>query len=372
MMDDKPYKVYQLTFAKTLKYIGFTKKNVHERIQAHQQQPVNVNVKQNFEWGRPYEVHILRNCETEDEARYYEKKLIIEAHCENWETLLNIYAGGTKLQPHIQYDKDQSQVAHWDRTKKYSRPPDYSRHYRCSKCKVTKPGKDFYRDRTRFNGLHSVCKSCANLYRIAYSSRHYHKKEPTYINCTKCNTDKITSQFVKATLQSNPICKTCYTDLKCYLTEYHTCTRCKETKLGTEFYPKKGRVKRLASYCKSCTQEACKESRKKHKKYNPKYLEQKKLREQGLKKCPLCNQIKSRTKDFTGRSDSQPYAYCKSCRNKKYRKSRQQAREYYLKYKEKNKDKIIARQKAWKAKNKDKVAEYKRRYRAKKKQLKVT
>lgn len=366
-MIERPYQIYQITFAKTLKYIGFTKKNVYERVVEHQKQPVNVNLAKNFRWGRPWEVLILKRCETEEEARYYEKKIIIEAHCENWEEVLNIYAGGRKLKPHIEYDKDQSKLQKWDRSKKYCKPPDHAGTYRCSKCKIYKSGSEFYSDKSRFNGLHSTCKECAK--KRAHKMRSNRFKESVNkekVTCGSCGVEKYQHLFVPESLKTEPVCRACVRTKKFNREPdrdaTYKCKRCKKKKIGWEFYLNSNTYNGLSCYCIECNSKS--REKKGHKKRSD--PERYKLRCQGKKKCSSCQKIFNRSEfRYKNKAKTKLSTYCRSCEVEKNR-------EYYRNYRAKAKERVEQEKrekrneatKRWREKNKEKVKAYNKSYKA--------
>lgn len=62
----------------------------------------------------------------------------------------------------------------------------------CYKCKVGKPDSEFYRDKTKKDGLSTKCKSCAKSYKnVGAVTNRTHKK------CNKCSTVKPLSAFNK-------------------------------------------------------------------------------------------------------------------------------------------------------------------------------
>ena len=158
------YKVYQIKFSNDLIYIGRTKNSLQDRLIQHLNCNVNPNMAYCFsQKDLTYKIEELISFDTEQESKDFEKRLILKLHKQDHESILNLFAGGTRLEPNIKFNTRYSGYVPktFFKKKKYNKEPQRGKTFRCSKCKVYKPGTEFFSDRSRFNGLHSRCKECA-------------------------------------------------------------------------------------------------------------------------------------------------------------------------------------------------------------------
>lgn len=160
------HKVYKIEFENKAFYLGRTLGSLEDRLRTHEKNPCNPNLHYMMLEGYSYEIKELDRFLEQKDAMRFEKLIILKSHAdlELRPYLLNIYAGGTKLIPSL----DHRDKIDWLQKPMFRVKPrkvvivDPTASYRCSRCHVRKNSSEFYKDRTRFNGLHSRCKKCAH------------------------------------------------------------------------------------------------------------------------------------------------------------------------------------------------------------------
>jgi 5-methylcytosine-specific restriction endonuclease McrA len=132
----------------------------------------------------------------------------------------------------------------------------------CTKCKETKSRSEFYKDKTKKDGLDSRCKPCKSEYQQERAKNLVHQTPDTK-QCTKCKEIKAASEFHNHKIGKDGLksrCKLCTS--KCerertktivpVIPETKHCPNCKETKSHSEFYTHKSRSDGLGGVCKPC------------------------------------------------------------------------------------------------------------------------
>lgn len=166
------YKIYKISFEDGFAYVGMTKFPVEDRIRRHINNPDNAELSRRLT-SEVYVAEVLyENIPTfeiatqieSDEIFALEKPINISGVNPNAKTVHfghKITKRNSRKKP-----KRQRQIE--------PRPGDY----RCSMCCQVKPHTDFYKDRTRFNGLHSRCKPCKNkIHKELWNDSEYRKKQ---------------------------------------------------------------------------------------------------------------------------------------------------------------------------------------------------
>ena len=149
--------IYRIGFADGRAYVGVTSKEVAVRIRQHGQlhAAVNMELYRRLSTGQPYELTILAADVPVGKAYARELAFIhAEANPLNRLTRLAPEARTLPLPP-----SNARRRYRCRRTRNKSVRPGM---YTCSLCRDRLPHTDFYKDRTRFNGLHSRCKDCYN------------------------------------------------------------------------------------------------------------------------------------------------------------------------------------------------------------------
>ena len=146
----------------------------------------------------------------------------------------------------------------------------------CSKCQQSKLLTEFNKDNRKSDGLQCSCKSCKSIV-----AKHYHDNN-RQINtnkiynendvkiCSKCKQSKLITEYQKDISKSDGLqcsCKSCrsinttnYRDNNKQIYAYKiynendvkTCSNCKQQKLYTEFYKCATKPLGLGTYCKQC------------------------------------------------------------------------------------------------------------------------
>ncbi len=152
---ERIYKIYRLTFSNGMQYVGLTINDPVERVKQHST-PGRACNKRLYdllqdEWPQ---IDVLKTAKTPAEARWQEQHEIAGIPAES---RLNVIVHGVSGRVNTGADKG---VKSTQRGVRCSTPREGA--YRCSKCYEHKDWTEFYRDRTRFNGLHSRCKKCAD------------------------------------------------------------------------------------------------------------------------------------------------------------------------------------------------------------------
>ena len=195
----EPKKVYpnsQLTLYPRI-YIGRTK-DVQKRLSDH--------FKHNAKYCKiPKLVEMYHYCKgnytfqilkvgRSDAIKRFEKRKIEEL----WEQrkgadyiLLNQFAGGRRLATDgvMQRKVGANGQKIYSKRKRRNIEPKLGRSYRCSRCKEKKDGSEFYKDRSRWNGLHSRCKACAReCHRISQEKiKAFNEQRPSVQMDLRCN-----------------------------------------------------------------------------------------------------------------------------------------------------------------------------------------
>lgn len=365
------YRLYQISFGSEpphFVYYGITNKNILDRLKSHVKAPTNYNLAFFFnQKDMPYKIEELMTFKTEKEARRQEAVIILKCH-QNLESrpyLMNIFAGGTKLEPSMNH-KDK--LAYWANKKftpkKYKVvAADMTKIVRCSKCHKHKPATEFYRDRTRFNGLHSRCKACATAVQIGIRAAYRNRNEDRIgelkvgtKRCAKCKEVLPRNEFNIYLESPDGLYSQC---IHCRKSggrraplKPKQCTRCQEVKPPTEFRISRQKDIDLHAICNTCLQEVnessaesfctycqtvlpierfgknkfqCRDCGAHESKKRYQRLKQRAITNISEKLCTKCRKVKPNT-DFhkhKGRLDGL-YPYCKVCRNKIQNTWRQQ------------------------------------------------
>ena len=171
------FKIYQIRFSDGCSYVGLTKLDVETRVRQHGFRNATnwrVMIRMHARKIRK-SIHILAETDSADKAVQLEQYYIATQS-----QGLNRYSGGglgcnrsngreiaqapmtdLDLRMQGQIDKLKRFAIHKSKHRRKKLTPEpVPGVYRCSYCRVDKPHTDFYRDRTRFNGLHSRCKDC--------------------------------------------------------------------------------------------------------------------------------------------------------------------------------------------------------------------
>ena len=149
--------IYRIGFADGRAYVGVTSKEVSVRIRQHGQlhAAVNMELYKRLSAGQPYELTIL--AADVPAAKAYARELAFihaEADPLNRLTRLAPEARTLPLTP--------SNARRRYRPRRKRNKPVRPGMYTCSLCRDHLPHTAFYKDRTRFNGLHSRCQECYN------------------------------------------------------------------------------------------------------------------------------------------------------------------------------------------------------------------
>ena len=150
--------IYRIGFADGRAYVGVTSKEVAVRIRQHGQlhAAVNMELYRRLSASQPYELTILAADVPAGKAYARELAFIhAEANPLNRLSRLAPEARTLPLTPSNTYSRPYRAGR---RRNKPVRPGTYT----CSLCRDRLPHTAFYKDRTRFNGLHSRCKECYN------------------------------------------------------------------------------------------------------------------------------------------------------------------------------------------------------------------
>ncbi len=150
--------IYRIGFADGRAYVGVTSKEVAVRIRQHGQlhAAVNMELYRRLSAGQPYELTILAADVPAGKA-YARELAFIHAEVDPLNRLSRLApeARTIPITPSNAYNRPYKAGR---RRNKPVRPGTYT----CSLCRDRLPHTAFYKDRTRFNGLHSRCKDCYN------------------------------------------------------------------------------------------------------------------------------------------------------------------------------------------------------------------
>ena len=174
--------VYRLRFADGAVYIGRTRMTLAKRLERHLSKPANTRAYRRLRAGMRVDIDVLRRRLDAQEAHEAEIEELGRA-----ENLLNVFMPGrnggpgeripeAKRMPVTAFDlaaamSDETRKKKskpWSERKVYRVSPPRPGVYRCSKCQRWLDWRRFSRDRSRFNGLDSRCRSCTHV-------RNYHR-----------------------------------------------------------------------------------------------------------------------------------------------------------------------------------------------------
>ena len=150
--------IYRIGIADGRAYVGVTSKEVAVRIRQHGQlhAAVNMELYRRLSAGQPYELTILAADVPAGKA-YAHELAFIHAEADPLNRLTRL-APGARTLPFAPSNTSRRRYRAGRRRNKPVRPGTYT----CSLCRDRLPHTAFYKDRTRFNGLHSRCKDCYN------------------------------------------------------------------------------------------------------------------------------------------------------------------------------------------------------------------
>lgn len=148
------YRVYKISFEDGCAYVGQTQYPVEDRIRRHINRPDNQELSHRL-ITEAYVAEVLyENIPTFEVASQIESDEIFAL-----EKPINI--SGVNPDAKVKHFGNKISKSNARRKPKRQRQMEpRAGEYRCSKCGTRKPHTEFYKDRTRFNGLHSRCKSC--------------------------------------------------------------------------------------------------------------------------------------------------------------------------------------------------------------------
>ncbi|CAL8468903.1 g8444 [Coccomyxa elongata] len=139
----------------------------------------------------------------------------------------------------------------------------------CSKCKETKVATEFFKDKSKPDGMYSQCKTCAT---IEERRRRESRPQPgpemqkTSKKCTRCGLEKPANAFCRNKRSFDGLysqCRTCVSDKdkdrrqkmlmqKPEPVPNKLCSRCNTHKTCEEFYRDASKPDGLQTYCKPC------------------------------------------------------------------------------------------------------------------------
>ncbi|KAK9915493.1 hypothetical protein WJX75_009972 [Coccomyxa subellipsoidea] len=139
----------------------------------------------------------------------------------------------------------------------------------CSKCKETKVASEFFKDKSKPDGMYSQCKACATA-----EERRRRESRPqvgpdmmkSTKKCTRCGIDKPASSFCRNKRSFDGLysqCRTCVSDKdkdrrqkmliqKPEPVPNKLCSRCNTQKTCEDFYRDASKPDGLQTYCKPC------------------------------------------------------------------------------------------------------------------------
>lgn len=132
---------------------------------------------------------------------------------------------------------------------------------KCSKCGIERDESEFHKDIGAKDGLAYQCKKCEKKYREEYCNRPKENLVNSKKKCTKCGTEKNASEFYKDKTKRDGLasqCKKCKVGhpIKEVLPEgMKRCSKCKKIKSTNEFHKQKSHKDGLRSFCKECKKE---------------------------------------------------------------------------------------------------------------------
>eukprot|EP00884_Botryococcus_braunii_P016969 jgi/Botrbrau1/3956/Bobra.0365s0030.2 len=141
-------------------------------------------------------------------------------------------------------------------------------HKQCSKCKSTKESNDFFKDKSKPDGLYSQCKVCSATEERRRQEMRVFKKPlaGTTKTCKRCLEEKEIEAFCQNKRSSDghySQCRTCVSNkdrarrLKVLsshpqVVPHKKCSRCGNNKPSEEFYKDASKPDGLQTYCKPC------------------------------------------------------------------------------------------------------------------------
>ena len=167
---ERCWSVYYLEFKSGRQYVGMTKKSLDKRISVHKKSCATSNRELTWRLNNEELVtkSVLHTKLNQDEAYLLEAEEIrlltqpINRTNATWE-----YKGEKDPEtPWNDPDYAARKYQHYARKRARNRPtrkrckPPRPGTYTCSHCRERKDWTEFYKDRSRFNGLHSRCKVC--------------------------------------------------------------------------------------------------------------------------------------------------------------------------------------------------------------------
>lgn len=202
----------------------------------------------------------------------------------------------------------------------------------CSKCKISKPSEDFNRETRNRTGLSSYCKSCENTKKEIIDKENVINLIHQSKTCAKCKLDKISEEFNKDKSRKSGLsswCKGCRLQqrqdikeknktIQIDLTESKVCSKCRTTKLISEYYTDKSNAYGVRPDCKECWDKI----KTKYRLDNKELVKEAKRRYERLEKC------KARRKDYRERSGEKIKLNAKKYREENKAKLKQLQQEY--------------------------------------------
>ena len=148
------YRVYKISFEDGYAYVGQTQFPVEDRIRRHINNPDNTELSRRLTTEAYITETLYDNIPTFDIATQIEADEIFAL-----EKPINI----SGVNPDAKVKHFGHKITKRNARKKPKRQRQIEPRpgtYRCSKCRIRKPHTEFNKDSSRFNGLHSRCKSC--------------------------------------------------------------------------------------------------------------------------------------------------------------------------------------------------------------------
>jgi hypothetical protein len=214
----------------------------------------------------------------------------------------------------------------------------------CGKCKQTKSVDQFYRCRSREDGLARICRECDRAAQRARCERNRQRSVidvPSEKRCSACKLTKPADQFKRNRLSTDGLsgqCKACVSEYRSGLSydvavSEKRCTRCKLVKPADQFSPNRQMSNGLTSWCRSCHREHGRALS-----HDPDPT----IREKCCSACKIVKPVEQFSHQRANKSGFQ--SRCRSCQKESHR-------DYYLR----NSEIVIAKTKRWAANNPEKV-----------------
>ena len=155
--------IYKIHFSDGTTYVGQTRQTLEKRIAGHMRTS-GMTSRVRLRLIHPditHRIEILSRHRLQERADIAEKRAI-RRQSNGINTWLGPGMGKLFWQaaPRTEVDEKTDVKPRRKRLPKYDRFPPRAGEYRCSICGQKKPHTEFYRDRTRFNGLDSRCAEC--------------------------------------------------------------------------------------------------------------------------------------------------------------------------------------------------------------------